>query len=290
MKSYLQEILNKKNISVNQLHKLTGISRTTLDPLTKTNKIPPKTRVETLERISSALQIFPTDLYSLDDIEIVSIDFELLPFEKDEKPRFLAILHTKWNDLTQKIPLFMFIQTIYPPEYDYEEMKIAGEYSVYENPFNDHLRLSVDKLTLEKKREEKKKKLNMLRDKYLSERSVESVWIDLPSKKEFSLYLSTHIEMREKFALDSFYYNGYRFSENDLIIFLNSFLRKNYKYLPKLPKKLYIHVNSHRDGYISEAPFTAYFDTKNRKLEINERTNEFLLKRFIRLNEDEFPF
>lgn len=62
----LKKILDDKNISVNQLHKMTGISRTTLDPLVKSDTIPKKTRFETLERISEALNI---NLNSLIDFE-----------------------------------------------------------------------------------------------------------------------------------------------------------------------------------------------------------------------------
>lgn len=67
MKLLLYEILNERNISVNQLHKLTGISRTTLDPLSKTRKLPSKTRFETIERIAETLDIPIYKIIEFDD-------------------------------------------------------------------------------------------------------------------------------------------------------------------------------------------------------------------------------
>lgn len=66
MKLLLSEILNERNISVNQLHKLTGISRTTLDPLSKTSELPSKTRFETIERIAKTLDVPVNEIIQFD--------------------------------------------------------------------------------------------------------------------------------------------------------------------------------------------------------------------------------
>ncbi len=59
---HLNEIMEQRGLSVNQLHKMTGISRTTLDPLAKSKQLPSKTRIETLERICKELEISMNDL------------------------------------------------------------------------------------------------------------------------------------------------------------------------------------------------------------------------------------
>lgn len=75
MKLYLNKILEERNMSVNQLHKLTGISRTTLDPLNKVNTVPGKTRMETLQKIADELEIELSELISFDnDFEIDKLD------------------------------------------------------------------------------------------------------------------------------------------------------------------------------------------------------------------------
>lgn len=63
----LKKILDDRNISVNQLHKMTGISRTTLDPLAKSNTVPQKTRIETLERIAKELNINLNELINFEN-------------------------------------------------------------------------------------------------------------------------------------------------------------------------------------------------------------------------------
>ncbi|MEO2652527.1 helix-turn-helix transcriptional regulator, partial [Enterococcus mundtii] len=62
MKSHLNKLLNKNNISLNKLHKMTGISRTTLDPLLKNDTIPNKTRIGTLQKICRVLNISFSEL------------------------------------------------------------------------------------------------------------------------------------------------------------------------------------------------------------------------------------
>lgn len=77
MRIFLREILQERKISVNQLHKLTGISRTTLDPLCKEEILPSKTRIDTLERISEKLKIPLSRMISFDDDQEMN-DFEIL--------------------------------------------------------------------------------------------------------------------------------------------------------------------------------------------------------------------
>ncbi|MDT2636537.1 helix-turn-helix domain-containing protein [Enterococcus dongliensis] len=73
MKLYLKEILEQRNLSVNQLHKLTGLSRTTLDPLSKSETVPLKTRIETLEKIAAELKIPLSRMISFDETQTAKI-------------------------------------------------------------------------------------------------------------------------------------------------------------------------------------------------------------------------
>lgn len=82
MKLFLKDILKEKNMSVNQLHKLTGISRTTLDPLTKDDTVSKKTRIETLERICSNLNIPLSRIVSFDETPSETYSFPEVIYEK----------------------------------------------------------------------------------------------------------------------------------------------------------------------------------------------------------------
>ncbi|MDT2744647.1 helix-turn-helix domain-containing protein [Enterococcus asini] len=84
MKLFLKDILSERNISVNQLHKMTGISRTTLDPLTKEDTVPSKTRMETLERICSNLNIPLSRIISFDESYQETYNLVDIIFEKKE--------------------------------------------------------------------------------------------------------------------------------------------------------------------------------------------------------------
>lgn len=77
MRLFLREIIQERKISVNQLHKLTGISRTTLDPLCKEEFLPSKTKIDTLERISEKLKIPLSRMISFEDNQKMN-DFEIL--------------------------------------------------------------------------------------------------------------------------------------------------------------------------------------------------------------------
>ncbi|ATU69711.1 XRE family transcriptional regulator [Levilactobacillus brevis] len=55
--SMLRSLLDEKNITISDLHSKTGISRTTLSNLVNAHKIPKTTKIETLERIATAINI-----------------------------------------------------------------------------------------------------------------------------------------------------------------------------------------------------------------------------------------
>jgi len=57
MLSKIPEIMNNNSMSVNELSKVTGLSRTTLTPLAASNEVPSKTRLQTLLKISEALHV-----------------------------------------------------------------------------------------------------------------------------------------------------------------------------------------------------------------------------------------
>ena len=69
-------------MSVNELHKLTGISRTTLTPLSETNTLPSKTRVNTLERICEKLNIEMNELISFDYTSKEMISIPISEYER----------------------------------------------------------------------------------------------------------------------------------------------------------------------------------------------------------------
>ncbi|MBS7576829.1 MULTISPECIES: helix-turn-helix transcriptional regulator [unclassified Enterococcus] len=77
MELYLNEILAEKGISINQLHKITGISRTTLDPLSKEKIVPKKTRIDTLNRIAEALNINLNELISFSKVNEQEFNIKL---------------------------------------------------------------------------------------------------------------------------------------------------------------------------------------------------------------------
>ncbi|MFD1126266.1 helix-turn-helix domain-containing protein [Lentilactobacillus raoultii] len=69
MKSNIPQLMKKNEITVSQLSKETGISRTTITPLSKSKDIPFKTRIETLNRIAKALHTPLSDLFFEEDYE-----------------------------------------------------------------------------------------------------------------------------------------------------------------------------------------------------------------------------
>lgn len=79
MKSNIKRIMTDEKITVSDLSKATGISRTTITPLSKDDILPPKTRVETLVRISKALHVSLSDLFSEENyiIKMVGEGFKI---------------------------------------------------------------------------------------------------------------------------------------------------------------------------------------------------------------------
>lgn len=63
MKSNIKEIVRERRFSISELSKITGLSRTTLTPLVRSDILPDKTRVETIKKISIALNTPISDLF-----------------------------------------------------------------------------------------------------------------------------------------------------------------------------------------------------------------------------------
>lgn len=136
---YLQELLKKMNISVNQLHKMTGISRTTLDPLSKTNVVPDKTRFDTLKRIAESLEIPLSELISFENKTMKLKDFKLEYVEKNDKNSFTIILNNfqkyslecnvysleSLSEITNKIECSLFMNV-----YNYEGITTNDIYKI----------------------------------------------------------------------------------------------------------------------------------------------------------------
>lgn len=62
MKIFLRQILDRKNISVSELSKLSGIGRTTLSELANTRVLPDKTKIETISRLCNTLNVATSEL------------------------------------------------------------------------------------------------------------------------------------------------------------------------------------------------------------------------------------
>lgn len=72
MQIHLSEILTQKNISINSLSKkdMSGVARATLQNLANTNELPSSTKIETLERIATALNVDFSELVSSEPYKI----------------------------------------------------------------------------------------------------------------------------------------------------------------------------------------------------------------------------
>lgn len=64
MKSNIPNLMNRSNISVSELSRKTGLSRTTITPLNKNDELPVQTRIDTLLKIASVLNVPISALYS----------------------------------------------------------------------------------------------------------------------------------------------------------------------------------------------------------------------------------
>ncbi|AYE37801.1 XRE family transcriptional regulator [Companilactobacillus zhachilii] len=63
MKSNIPEIMEKNSISVSELSRITGLSRTTITPLSKNAELPKQTRIDTLNKVANALNVTIDSLY-----------------------------------------------------------------------------------------------------------------------------------------------------------------------------------------------------------------------------------
>lgn len=63
MKSNIPNLMSNSNITVSDLSRETGLSRTTITPLSKNTELPVQTRIDTLLKIASALRVPISALY-----------------------------------------------------------------------------------------------------------------------------------------------------------------------------------------------------------------------------------
>lgn len=99
MQSQIPALLGKSGMSVNALSKVTGLSRTTLTPLSKSTTIPSKTRIETLELIASALDVSVLDLFGtpsskIEDSEVFAILDQVQVGLTDQEILAYRLVHT----------------------------------------------------------------------------------------------------------------------------------------------------------------------------------------------------
>ncbi|MDT2612773.1 helix-turn-helix domain-containing protein [Enterococcus dongliensis] len=133
MKIHLSKILKEKELSISQLQKLTGISRSTLTPLSKSEILPSKTRFDTIEKICENLKLSESELLSFNDewefkiervvpLDKVNIDYELQQY-------FIVFFSAKRNDIIKKFCLDLIITFVYPPEFDQEDLEFRFQHS-----------------------------------------------------------------------------------------------------------------------------------------------------------------
>lgn len=113
MKSNIKKIMTSQNLTVSDLSKRTGISRTTITPLYKGDMLPTKTRIDTLIRISKALNVTLSDLFFEENYKVsltkegIKIDeyYDFDSFYTDLLPYYLFPIdvHTEVGDFTSLI-------------------------------------------------------------------------------------------------------------------------------------------------------------------------------------------
>ncbi|MDT2866484.1 helix-turn-helix domain-containing protein [Vagococcus carniphilus] len=79
----IKKVMLDKNITFTELQEKTLISKSTLSPLINSKEIPKKTKLDTLERISSALKVSVTELLS-DKLDLLAFNIEWLKNESYE--------------------------------------------------------------------------------------------------------------------------------------------------------------------------------------------------------------
>lgn len=94
MHSNIPKLLADKKITVSELSKGTGLSRTTLTELSKSDELPKKTRVETLMKVSEYLHVPMKQLFGSEQLEIELIkNTEIISGEAiDENSRLVKAM------------------------------------------------------------------------------------------------------------------------------------------------------------------------------------------------------
>lgn len=177
---FLKDILEKKNITVSQLQKVTGISRSTLTPLSKSSYVPPKTKFETLNRICDALKIPMTQLISFELPTVEILDAKFIPynaFNEMEQPKELIllkiVLHSQSDIITY---LSGFVRYSYPQEFTDQafEYRVENRSALFENNSMDQTKITEE--YLDKQQLKYKRYLNRLTKKYKDKLYVDSVF------------------------------------------------------------------------------------------------------------------
>lgn len=113
MISNIGSYMSSKGITVSQLSAATGLSRTTITPISKAATLPPKTRFETIQKISKAISI-PISML----ISEVPYTFKLIDYKS--RSNTANVTHTTnhevWDCLVQvgtELQDFLSIATVY---------------------------------------------------------------------------------------------------------------------------------------------------------------------------------
>lgn len=80
----IKKLMSKRNISFTVLQQKTEISKSTLSPLVNSDEIPKRTKLETLERIATALGVSVLDLLRIEDSELDLRRWEISSVDSDQ--------------------------------------------------------------------------------------------------------------------------------------------------------------------------------------------------------------
>lgn len=146
MKIKLRNILEEKKLGITQLQNLTGVSRSTLTPLSKTDILPSKTRFDTLEKICEKLEITESELlsfsndwkFSLD--KIVHLDKQVRE-EENLQESYLAFYTADNSMFKRYFCLDVTVSFVYPSEFSDEAFK----FRIKHNPIFKEGNTSEDK-------------------------------------------------------------------------------------------------------------------------------------------------
>ncbi|WP_251865452.1 helix-turn-helix domain-containing protein [Enterococcus malodoratus] len=185
----LKNILARRNMTISDLQKLTGISRSTLTPLSKTQNLPSKTRFDTIEKICKKLKISENELLEF-SLPQVSLSEETILDRQSSDYLAIVKFSLDYGFLTKSLYFSAIGRYVYPrkldeedlmfkinhkPSYSAKIMESDKELSRYEKEMAEFDKLyEVFKLQLTKKYSDKAK-LNSVHLSSLSEFDLEKL-------------------------------------------------------------------------------------------------------------------